>query len=429
MVAGDTGGRKITINMIVPSWGAKCGVAEYSKALVEALAFVAGRECQVRVSRCDLRPYDLRPDQGPGGVHIQHEYGLYTTPALRFLIATARSWGVPVIITMHDFMAQAQERNELIRSCADVIIVHSSQLAGEFVRLGAAAERVRVIPMGCKEYPLGDRDATRRSLGIGNSPAIGFFGFVLPSKGIFELAAATKLLRRDYPGLVCFIFGSSPFFAESSASEIGSEMAARGLGEGIILRPDYKPLEEVVSYLHAMDVNVLPYRNVGFIGTSSAVRVLMGARRPIITTDVPYFADLQGEVYKIPSADPAYIAGAVQEILTSHDRQEELISRMTTYLKANSWEEVARKHVEVYWGAARAARYAPAPTPAQAPIRFIPGESAVLNSIAGHAPGTLEGGVPGASPTVWAPVTWSPGVPEWMWERVVNRFGRRGVPR
>ena len=403
--------------MIVPSWGARCGVAEYSKALVEALVFVAGSECRVKVSRGDLRAEDLRSAMEPGVVHIQHEYGLYSTPALRFLIATARSWGIPAIATMHDFLTQAHERNELIKSCVDVIIVHSTQLSEELIRLGAPAGRVRIIPMGCREYPLGDRNAIRRSLGIDDSPAIGFFGFALPSKGIFELAAATKLLRRDHPGLVCFMFGASPFFAESSASEIRAEMAARGLGEGVILKSDYMPLEEVVNYLHAMDVNILPYRNVGFIGTSSAVRVLMAARRPIITTNIPYFADLQGEVYKIASADPEHIAGAVQEILGSPEKQAQLISHVNAYLKANSWEVVARKHMEVYLGVARATQY----SSASAAFKPVTGGPATRDDSIGIAPRVLPGEVPGVPAATWAPQ-----VPEWMWERVVNRFGRKG---
>jgi len=172
----------------------------------------------------------------------------------------------------------------------------------------------------------------------------------LPQKGIIELGIATRELRRVYKGLRCFVFSAlAPYESSRSyAREVFLAYNRMGLWEGVTFKSDYMPEAEVVSYLHAMDLNVLPYRERGFLGTSAAVRTLMAARKPIITTDVSFFSDLEAEVYKIPSPRPEHIVGAVKELLEDRARREALVQRMEDYVKRNSWLNTAKRHLDLY---------------------------------------------------------------------------------
>ena len=132
------------------------------------------------------------------------------------------------------------------------------------------------------------------------------------------------------------------------AATLAETLDRLGLAESVTLIGDYLPEREVVRFLHAMDVNVLPYRDHGLIGTSAAARTVMAARKPMIVTDVPFFSDLGPEVYKIPSADPGEIAKALRRVLSDPELRAELVQRMDEYLERNDWSVAAMRHAAMY---------------------------------------------------------------------------------
>ncbi|MGE5594167.1 MAG: glycosyltransferase [Betaproteobacteria bacterium] len=408
---GFLGENRPGIVVVVPSWGQRCGVAEYTRFLVDELR---GQGFAAEVARGqEAEVLNLVRRGGFRVVHVQFEYQLFKPASLWHLVRQFKARGLCVIATVHDFLPGQVAANNLIRDEFSEVIVHSARLRDELSRIGVSPERIHVIPMGCPRVALGDEGATRAALGVGPGPAIGYFGFALPQKGIIELAVAAKALRETvYPQLKVFAFAAPAFFGSGYAAELAAFLTGAGLADGFVLRTDYLPVQDVANALHAMDINVLPYKEMAYVGTSSAVRVLMSAEKPIITTDIPYFDDLDGEVYKIPSADPAHIAEAVLHLMANPAKREDMVYRIRRYVEANNWTQVARRHARLYVHLAA--------TPAGAG----PWGSGAGDEAAGRTAGGWEEPAGGAwngngEPRVAA-------VPDEVWARVVRRFGKRG---
>ncbi len=368
-------------------------MAEYTRSLAEEL-----RRQGLTVEIATGRAGDVLSLVCRGGyriAHFQFEYRLFDVMGLRYLVSQLRGRGVRVIATVHDFYPGNAAANNLMKAAFGEIIVHSARLAEELHRLGIERSRVSVIPMGCPKVDLIDEARTRESLGVGPGPALGFFGFALPQKGLVELAVAARVLRENvFPHLKVFAFAAPAFFGNEYVHELAGLLESSGLSHGFALRSEYLSIPEVVNYLHAMDINILPYKEVSYIGTSSAVRVLMAAEKPIVTTDIPYFDDLDGEVLKIPSPDPARIAEAVLHLMADPARREEMVSRIRRYVEDNNWAQIARRHVMLY---------------------------RIKKPSHGGAPPGAAAGMPG----LWRGDS-APSVPPEVWERLVKRFGRGG---
>jgi len=336
--------RSKIVGLVVPSWNRPCGVAEYSKALRKGLQEMAQ---PLRVYDGPLMDLLAHP---PDAAHFQFEYGLYNPSELQKVAGELARRRSRRLLTLHSFSASAAVHNQLLKEGFDCLIVHSEQVARELGTVGISRDRIRVIPMGCFSFPLGDRVATRSRLGLGRDEvALGFFGFLYPQKGLKELGMAIRQLRRSYPLRGFFFCSVAP--NPTSARyfrELGDFYQAHGLWEGVNLHLEYLPVVEAVRLLNAMDINVLPYHEYEAKGTSAAVRTMMAAGRPVITTDTSFFSDLRGEVYKIPDPSPERIAGAVSFLLENPERQRELVARAKAYLEDNSWPRVAARHVAVY---------------------------------------------------------------------------------
>ena len=398
------------ILVVVPSWGQRCGVAEYTRFLVDELR-AQGFTAEVARGQ-DEEVFPLLRRGGFHVVHVQFEYQLFKPGHLRRLVRQLKARGIRVIATVHDFLPGQVAANSLIKDEFSEVIVHSTRLRDELSRLGINLERIHLIPMGCPRVTLSDESAVRASLGVGPGPALGYFGFALPQKGIIELAVAAKALRETvFPHLKVYAFAAPAFFGSGYAGELAAFLAGAGLAEGFVLRGDYLPVQDVVNFLHAMDINVLPYKEMAYVGTSSAVRVLMAAEKPIITTDIPYFDDLDGEVYKIPSADPAHIAEAVLYLMANPAKREEMVYRIRRYVEAHNWAQIARRHAQLYIHLAAIA---------------VGGGPSGSGAGVGAGQAMAAAGEPthtawerGSLPRVAA-------VPNEVWERVVRRFGRGG---
>ncbi|HHY98740.1 MAG TPA: glycosyltransferase [Firmicutes bacterium] len=378
----------LSVIMVCPSWGRRCGIAEYTHELVAELAGL-GVHPRVLSGNQWETALDNRVLSG-SVVHFQYEYALYNPKALAMVIRRAGAAGPRLVFTLHDFHPASLEHNALIRGAPAHFVVHSELMRETLHSSGIPKARIRVIPMGARAYSVGDRKLTRSQLGIGQAGAVGFFGFAMAQKGIVQLAKAIELLQSSHPGLKLFIFSSSPFFDPSADAGLRSVLAGQGLLKNVVIQSEYVPAGQIATYLHAMDVNVFPYESTGFIGTSAACRVAMAAGRPIITTNIPYFSDLKDEVFKIPSPDPGQIAQAIAKFLDNPDMGSGLIAACNRYLIENSWHNVARRHLALY----KMISYRmPEPSSVALPNIIYSGEKSI-----------------------------SPGVPESVWVRVVERF-------
>lgn len=337
----------LRVGMVVTSWGRPCGVAEYTRSLVEGMTVLGHHAVVVgdlgQAART-IHEHNLNL------VHVQYEYSLYDPLHLRAVLKDLQRCNVRLVATAHSFLPHLGDHNLAFRQIFLRTVVHSEEMRREMAASGIPVDRLQVIPMGARKHPLSPREEVRLALGLGQGPVLGYFGFAYPHKGIQNLALAAESLRERYPGLRCLILASAAPNPTSRQAfqEVHAMLDARGLGDVVKVEDRYLPEAEVVRQLSASDLVVLPYAEYPAHQISAAVRTAMAAGRPVITTRTIPFSDLNDEVYKVPDNRPETIARGVQEVLENHTLQEALVSAAFRYLGENTWPKVAARHLHLY---------------------------------------------------------------------------------
>ncbi len=201
----------------VSSWQVRCGVAEYSRALLDALP----RDGIARLAViCDDRTpaaADVRPAGGLGDarrsaelltaimgedaeiVVIQHQPSLLTWRALACLLDRLAPQPRAVLVTLHNIRHLLHEaegvRHKTVAALANTarILVHTLADLDVMQSLGLG-ERTALLPHGAFR-PFPARWTSDGPLIVGST------GFFLPGKGIGHLIQAMALLKPAWPSL------------------------------------------------------------------------------------------------------------------------------------------------------------------------------------------------------------------------------------
>ena len=327
---------------MVTSWGTACGIAEYSKYLMDAAVRATPVEFHVLapdelmkdhgseypVTRCwrprssDFRALvDALREIKPDLVHIQFQWAYYSSKSTADLIAAVKDLGLPVMVTFHTTSDLPDHSDSLSRvrealAEANLLLVHTADDVELFAEWGLDAN-VRLAPIG--NFIADDEDpvVVREALGLSAySPIIASFGFLQTHKGIMEAIESVALLRETHPDILYVAVSAVQQNPQSKAYRTACLERARELGieDRVIVMGRFLANEEVIVALHAADIIVLPYHPTGE-SASGALTFALSSRRPVVTTAQPIFDTLSGMVRQIASPDPALIASAVEELL------------------------------------------------------------------------------------------------------------------
>ncbi|MDH7578632.1 MAG: glycosyltransferase [Bacillota bacterium] len=336
----------LQVGMVIPSWNAPCGIAAYTRSLCQALKKLG---CDVKILGSHLSRLHLEDLGGASIIHFQYEYSLYNNDDMKSFYREVVDRGIYPLLTLHSYTDQAQAHNLLLQQLFPKIIVHAEHTR-DILKSRGWRQEIRVIPMGVPEVALNGQKEIKKELGIGVGPAVGFFGFMHWHKGIIFLVQAVKKLSIFYPGAQCYIFSSvnNTGVSEQFYKYFLDQIRVLGLADVVKLKLGFLPEEKLVHYLSAMDINVLPYTDCGFNSTSAAVRLLIAARRPVITSEIPFFGDLTDQVVKISEVTPEAIFDALVWLLDQPAVQQEMVERLDRYAHENTWEASALQHYLLY---------------------------------------------------------------------------------
>jgi glycosyltransferase involved in cell wall biosynthesis len=300
----------------------RSGIADYSALLLPALR----ERIEVVVARpggrapaADVALYHIgnEPDahawiadalhQRPGVV-VLHEYVLhhlvagmtigrgngrgYLDAMERDLGVAGRLLGLGVLDNLLPLLWETQpERFPLsgvVLDDARGLIVHSSYV-GERARAARYDGRLWRIP-----HPAWPMHAIEPARDVAGEPLIGCFGYLNMNKRIPQLLEAFASFRRERPGARLLLVG-----AAGERFDVGRRLERLGLTEGVD-RIDYVREERMWSLMAACDVLVnLRYPTMG--ETSGSVIRALGLGKPLVVSDVGWFAELpDAAVLKVP---------------------------------------------------------------------------------------------------------------------------------
>lgn len=246
-------------------------------------------------------------------------------------VRLGKALGVPVSIKargsdVHYWPTKRGVRSQIAWAAreADGLLAVSAPLKDDLVKLGAAAERIRVHYTGVDTglFRPVDRAAAKAELGI-DGPLLLSVGTLIERKG--QRLALRALAR--LPEATLFLVGGGPDRArlESLARELGVESRTRFLG----VLP-HRALPELFA---TADVMVLPTASEGLANVWVEA---LACGTPVVTTDVggaPEVIDRPAAGRLVPR-DAAAIAAAVKELLAGPPAQDAAREAATRF----SWD-------------------------------------------------------------------------------------------
>lgn len=366
----------------VSSWGSRCGIATYSRALTQAIEpdrlFVFAdrgatlvEEDQIFIERCWTQGWDDPLDdllaairaRGLDAVVIQFNFGFFALKALARLLSTLKSDGVAVYLCLHstDDVVKpglAIRLAEIAPALAavDRLLVHSVHDLNRLKAVGLV-ENVTLFPHGLPQPLAVPREILRQRMFPDGGPIIACFGFLLPHKGLRELIRAFVLLRHGRPQARLLLLNALYPVTESHEEHDAcrAEIAAAGIEEAVTFDVDFLDEETILARLGAADVVVYPYQHTQE-SASGAIRLGLASRTPVARTPLPIFSDVEQITYEFPGAAPEAIAAGLGALLDDTARLGEFARRQNDWLQAHSWASLSRRLADLIRGDVRSQR-------------------------------------------------------------------------
>lgn len=360
---------------MVTSWNSACGIAEYSKYLLNAvpddkiewtILAPAGELTIAPETREVVRCWKNRCQGNLSGVvqeirsrsldvvHFQFNFGFFELVDFASALSQLKSEGRKVFITFHatrdDFIdGKTVSLGQIASSlgAVDRILVHSDDDRKWLKSLGIS-ENVTLFPHGFPSFACRDPEEIRAELCISGSPVISTFGFLRPHKGLLELIEAVSILREDYPDVILLALTSCH---SNAPSQEYYELCLRKARELDIdnrckIITHFLSPAEIVTGLQASDLVVLPYHQ-NIESSSAAIRFPFACHRPVITTKQPVFSDVADAVFQIEAPTPTLISEAIRNLLNSPTHVREVVARAERKAADASWSNIAGMYSKI----------------------------------------------------------------------------------
>lgn len=296
----------------------KCGIATYTRHLTDELNKISNDSFTVDPTNKG----SLNRKVDGKLIHIQHEFGI---------IPKLPNTNSKVIITWHTVPSSISRAIDQFESELNVVahIVHCKDAANYM----HTKRDVYVVNHGSAFIQEANKENARKILNINdtNMP-IGFvFGFQGPNKLYGEIIHAAKSAN------IRIIISGSPHESAYRASILS--------GKNVTFLNRFLAEEEIDLYASASDILIFDYTKQDHYSCSGAMHRIIGAGKPVICPDTKHFSDVvdKENVLKFRNVNEL-----THCIVTALEDSERLGKAAREYANMTSWENIAKRHMEIY---------------------------------------------------------------------------------
>ena len=356
----------------VSTWKTKCGIAEYSRFLLEhfnAEDFNIGVFGDQRTPSDGENPAAVRfalkswhhsvegwrrhctnvVQFDPDVIVFQHNWGMFGAGDFAAIVTDSRFSNTVIVIVLHNtwemdtFTRQEREIAFLAFRRSDRILVHGIDDLNRLKKYGFA-DRTTLFPHGVKVAANNQTVKPPGPPGKKAAPVIGSFGFVMPHKGLDILIRLLPLIRAQIPGAILRLVNAE-LDEESSHNELKRCMKIAdqiGMSRYVQFIPDFLSTEESLCHLSHCDVIVFPYQAT-FESASGAVRLAMSAERPVVTSAIPIFEELGDARFVLPDNSLDKMAEKLIELIENSELQSAIVLRQKSWMHERTWRKMANR--------------------------------------------------------------------------------------
>ena len=293
-------------------------------------------------------------------VSLQHEYGLYGGEYGAYILDFIRAVRRPVVTTMHTVLedpepALRRVTEQLINASASVVVLaHTARdiLAKHYPR--ADLDKVEFIPHGTPSVRREPTERYKRELGLDGYTVLSTFGLLGPDKGIEHAIRALPEVVSRHPDVLYLVLGETHPGQRRHSGESYREMLTAlvdelGMGEHVRFYNRYLSMKELVRFLQATDVYVMPYLNPQQI-VSGTLAYAVACGKTVVATPFTYAREMlaEGRGMLAEFRDAGSIGRAVNQVLDNPDLKEQVEQRAYTYGQRMHWPAVGVAYCRLF---------------------------------------------------------------------------------
>jgi glycosyltransferase involved in cell wall biosynthesis len=264
-------------------------------------------------------------------VNLQHEFGIFGGPWARHVLGFLENVTKPVITTLN----------------------RGKELLEEFY--GASGNMVEIIPHGHPDVPfLEDNSKVKASLGLRGRFVLSTFGLINPGKGIeYSIRALPRIVKVN-PHILYLIVGEThPQLRINEGEQYRKDLMALteklGLDDYVTFHNRFLPKRQLLRYIQATDVAVIPYVNKGQI-TSGTLSYFLGAGKAIVSTPIIHAKEALrgGRGLLCEFRNSQSIANNLKKLMTDDDLRRHVRTKAYKYSRKSTWPNVAKAYIKVF---------------------------------------------------------------------------------
>lgn len=323
-------GKHVTV-LMVSSWNIHCGIAEYTKTMVDHMP----SWCHVEV--IDYSKLERIGTSDADILHIQWEPGLCDDHTE--LLEWIRKWPRKLVATAHyydDFM-------KAIR--ADLSIVHNENMV--------TRPNHHFLVQGCPVFPEKNKAQLRHKLKLPKDALIiASFGFIMPWKNLDEIVRILiQYIKLDPRIYLLLLHSPHPKVPDESArviKNIDKSINNFGLNDRILRRWEFMEKEDINDYFQASDIGMLYAPTADSKGSSAVVKEYVAGRLGLIASHIRHYSDLKKGLLYVQSGDIHAIIYKTLSTLTDPIALSKLKHEQNENYKEINYTRVSLKHAHLY---------------------------------------------------------------------------------
>jgi glycosyltransferase involved in cell wall biosynthesis len=217
-------------------------------------------------------------------------------------------------------------------------------------------KKIAVIPHGVPDIPFISTKRPKKQLSLEKQFVLSTFGLIHPAKGVeFVLEALPKIMS-DNPDIdvrYLIVGETHPNIIKNSGEHYRERLKEMvkdlKLDKNVIFINRYLTNREMIVYFLASDICILPYLGRDQI-SSGVLSQAIGCGKTIISTPFLHAEETlsEGRGTLVDFKDSYDIARNASKLIRNSALRREMEIRTYTYGRSITWNEIARKYIELF---------------------------------------------------------------------------------
>ena len=365
----------------------ECGIATYTKHLVDAVSTFCGRavtaptviamndrgghyhyESRVKsqIDADEIQSYENAADYINASdvdvVNLQHEFGIFGGEWGDYVTGFLERIDKPVVTTLHTVLEEppsdAKKTLEQILEESDFGVVMAKVGIGILERhYGWFGDKIRYIPHGCPNVPHIGTSLAKQSLGLRDRIILSTFGLLSRGKGIEYALEALPGTVVEHPQVLYLIVGEThpevrKHEGETYRGSLLNLVESLGLEKNVRFVNRFLTENELITYLQATDLYIIPYPNREQI-SSGTLSYALSTGKAVITTPFLQAQEIisDGAALRCEFRDPESITECVKTLLKDSQFCQRMGTKAYEYSRQMIWPNAAMSYVNLFYDA------------------------------------------------------------------------------